>query len=73
MARIQTIAKLTYQGGMAMGAVAVLYRLLSIGPLGESIARATTIAPRNALQLSVLLLLMSLASGAYASAAAKSG
>ena len=73
MARIQTIAKLTYQGGMVMGVVAVLYRLLTIGAFGESIARATTIAPRNVLQLSVLLLVMSIASEMYAREAAKSG
>lgn len=72
MARVQSIARFTYQWGMAAAVVAVVYRLLSIvSPLGESIARATTIQPRNCLQLSVLLLLMCIASQAYGSAAAK--
>ncbi|HXE92071.1 MAG TPA: hypothetical protein VNK82_14025 [Terriglobales bacterium] len=73
MGRIQAIAKFTYQWGMVVGVVAVIYRLVSISPVGESIARSTTIEPRNALQLSVLLLLMSIASAMYAGGAAKTG
>ena len=71
MARIHSIAKFTYRWGMVVGVVAVAYRLLFITALGEKISRATNIEPRNGLQLSVLLLLMSIASAAYAGAAAK--
>ena len=71
MARIHSIAKFTYRWGMAVGVLAAVYRLLSITALGERISKATTIEPRNCLQLSVLLLLMCVASEAYASALAK--
>ncbi|MGH9554523.1 MAG: hypothetical protein ACRD2Y_01755 [Terriglobales bacterium] len=71
MARIHAIAKFTYRWGMVVAVVAVVYRLLSATALGEAVYRATTIQPRNCLQLSILLLLMSIASEAYASAVAK--
>ena len=71
MARIHSIAKFTYRWGVVAAVVAVVYRLLSIGGVGKAIANTTTIEPRNCLQLSVLLLLMCIASEAYASAVAK--
>lgn len=71
MARIHAIAKFTYCWGMAIAAVAIVYRLLSATTLGEAVYRATTIQPRNCLQLSALLLLICIASEAYASAVAK--
>ncbi len=71
MVRIHSIAKLTYQWGMAVAAVAVVYRLLVGSALGQAVFQATTVRPENCLQLSVLLLLMCIASEAYASAVAK--
>lgn len=71
MARIHAITKSTYGWGMAIAAVAILYRLLLATALGKAVYRATTIQPRNCLQLSVLLLLICIASGAYASAVAR--
>ncbi len=72
MSRIHSIAKFTYQWGVVVGVVGVVYRLLAITAVGKEIARTTTIDPRNCLQLSVLLLLICIASEAYASAVAKS-
>jgi len=71
MARIHSIAKFTYQWGVVVAVVAVVYRLLSITAVGKAIAKTTTVDPQNCLELSVLLLLMCIASEAYASAVAK--
>ena len=71
MARIHWIAKFTYLWGVVVAVIAVVYRLFSNAAVGKVIADTTTIEPRNCLQLSVLLLLMCIASEAYASALAK--
>ena len=71
MDRIHWIAKFTYRWGMVVAGLAVVYRILAFTHFGQAISRATTVEPRNCLQLSVLLLLMCIASEAYARAAAK--
>jgi hypothetical protein len=58
------IAEWSYQLGYVSAAVAILYRLLWFGSLGARLFGAPRVVPHNFRELSILLLLISIASNA---------
>jgi hypothetical protein len=58
------IAEWSYQLGYISAAVAILYRLLWFGSLGARLFGAPRVVPHNFMELSILLLLISIASDA---------
>jgi len=60
------IAEWTYQLGCISAAAAVIYRVLLVGGLGARLFGAPRVVPHNLMELSILLLVISLASNAHA-------
>jgi hypothetical protein len=60
------IAEWSYQLGCVSAAVAIVYRLLWFGGLGPRLFGAPHVVPHNFMDLSILLLVISIASRAKA-------
>jgi len=60
------IAEWSYQLGCVSAAAAIVYRVLWIGGLGARLFGAPRIVPHNFMDLSILLLVISIASNAHA-------
>ncbi len=60
------IAEWSYQLGCVSAAVAIIYRILWVGGLGTRLFGAPRIVPHNFIDLSILLLVISIASNAHA-------
>jgi len=60
------IAEWTYQLGCISAAAAVIYRVLWVGGLGARLFGAPRVVPHNLMELSILLLVISIASNAHA-------
>ena len=61
---LSKIAEWSYDIGCVTAAVAILYRLLWFGGLGARLFRAPGVVPHNLVDLSILLLVISIASNA---------
>jgi hypothetical protein len=59
------IAEWSYQLGCVSAAAAIVYRVLWVGGLGTRIFGAPRIVPHNLMELSILLLVISIASNAH--------
>ena len=59
------IAEWSYQLGCVSAAAAIVYRVLWIGGLGARLFGAPRIVPHNFMDLSILLLVISIASNAH--------
>jgi len=60
------IAEWSYQLGCVSAAAAIVYRVLWVGGLGARLFGAPRIVPHNFVDLSLLLLVISIASNAHA-------
>jgi hypothetical protein len=60
------IAEWSYYLGCVSAAVAVIYRVLWFGGLGARLFGAPRVVPHNLMELSILLLVISIASNAHA-------
>jgi hypothetical protein len=60
------IAEWSYQLGCVIAAAAIVYRVLWVGGLGARLLGAPRIVPHNLMDLSILLLVISIASNAHA-------
>ena len=58
----QSLIQLTYWGGWASAAVAVVYKILFTLGMGAGVWQATQVAPRHFWQLSFLLFIICIAS-----------
>jgi hypothetical protein len=67
------IAEWSYQLGCVSAAAAVIYRVLWIGGLGARLFGAPRVVPHNLMELSILLLVISIASNADAMAQREDG
>jgi hypothetical protein len=63
---LSKVADWSYKLGSVAAAVAILYRLLWFGGLGERLFGAPHVLPHNFVELSILLLVLSIASNAHA-------
>ena len=67
------IAEWSYQLGCVSAGVAIVYRVLWLGGLGARLFGAPRIVPHNLIELSILLLVISIASNAHALAHREDG
>ena len=59
------IAEWSYQLGCISAAAAIVYRVLWVGGLGARLFGAPRIVPHNLMELSILLLVISIASNSH--------
>jgi hypothetical protein len=59
------VAEWSYQLGCISAAVAIVYRVLWVGGLGARLFGAPRVVPHNFMELSILLLVISIASNAH--------
>jgi len=59
------IAELSYYLGCVSAAAAIVYRVLWFGGLGRRLFGAPSVVPHNFMELSILLLVLSIASNAH--------
>jgi len=67
------IAEWSYQLGCISAAAAIVYRVLWVGGLGARLFGAPRIVPHNLMELSILLLVISIASHSHALAQREDG